>query len=281
MKKLLIAFIAALALSARSAFAADLAPVPYYKAPPQAPPVWSWTGFYVGIDGGYGWNTNTGGELCYDPAGVLFGGICAVGYATGPVVRPSGGLFGGEAGYNWQTGVIVAGIETDMQWSGIRGTSAPVLIGSGPSGTYTATDNMTWFGTTRGRIGFLANPDLLMYATGGVIYAGESVSSLSAPLPGFIGTYPASTSTTRTGGVAGAGIEYRFNGNLSAKLEELYYDMGSIQNVFTCPASGITPTGVVCLTGFGLGGQYKFEGVIIRGGLNWHFNMGGPIYAKE
>lgn len=261
-----IAF-AALGLLSAPAMGADMA----VKAPPPAPaPASSWTGFYLGVDGGYGWNENTGAAQDLTPAGVLFGAGTAS--PTGSVIRPGGGLVGGEAGYNWQSGVFLIGIETDIQWSGIKSTATvPQLCNAacgGAAASYTASAKMDWFGTTRARIGVLSTPNLLLYVTGGGIYAHESATATSFFAPTFI--YPSAGSTTRGGGVVGGGFEYLFTRNLSAKIEGLYYDMGRFNTAFTCP-----PGAATCAAGFTAGGTFAMRGEIIRAGLNWHFNTTG------
>jgi hypothetical protein len=118
MKKLALAAAAIFALFAGSASAADMA----VKAPPLAAPVFSWTGFYVGLNAGGGWNERTGDHFCVTPGGVLAGVGCSV--SVNGTVEASGALAGGQIGYNWQTGSIVWGGEADIQWSGIKGSSA-------------------------------------------------------------------------------------------------------------------------------------------------------------
>lgn len=272
MKKSIIGLIAIGALIAAPAMAADMG-MPVKAPPAPVAPAYSWTGFYLGVEGGGGWNNATGERTCYNPAGVFFGPGCTPN-AQGHVVSPSGGLFGGTAGYNLQSGSIVYGVETDIQWSDIKATSTvPIGLGA-PAGTYTATDNLDWFGTARGRIGFLVTPQLLAYATGGVIYGNESLATTTVIFAdGHI--YPATASTTRAGGVVGGGLEYAFAGNLSAKIEGLYYDMGTVNLAFTCPAGATT-----CSPGYTEGGRFAEKGVIVRGGLNWHFNWGGPIATR-
>ena len=126
----------------------------------------------------------------------------------------------------------------------------------------------------RGRLGFTLGNNALLYATGGLIYGHESVSeALTFPPSTFI--YPASASSTRTGGTVGAGLEYLFTPAFSAKIEGLWYDMGSLNTSFTCPAGSLT-----CTPGFTTGAHFDFKGAIIRAGLNYHFNLGGPIETR-
>ena len=185
-------------------------------------------------------------------------------------MKPAGGLVGGTAGFNYQMGAFVSGIETDLQWSDIKASqtgTAPCCIPAllTPLGLSTS-QNLDWFGTVRGRLGFAAGP-ALFYGTGGLIYGQEAVSSLVSFPTGV--TYPASASSTRAGWTAGAGIEYAFNPHLTAKLEGLYYDMGSQ----TISATSTVP-GYVSNTTF------NYQGVIVRAGLNWKFDWGGPVVAR-
>jgi outer membrane immunogenic protein len=264
MKKFLIATVTFATLIGTPALAADMA----LKAPPPPPaPVWSWTGFYVGLNGGYGWNQSTGTLSCINPAGALFGAGCNAGVSG--VTRPHGGLFGGQAGYNWQSNSIVYGLETDLQWSGIKSTNSVVDPCCNPGfttpGTVTATSNLQWFGTVRARVGVLASPNALLYVTGGLIYGHESVSNVLFFPSGF--NYPAAAGSTRAGGTVGGGLEYAFTHNVSGKVEGLWYDMGSLTDSFTCPAGA-----PACAAGFTEGTKYTFRGGIVRGGLNVRFN---------
>jgi outer membrane immunogenic protein len=275
MKKSMLALVAVGALIAGPAMAADLRmPVKAPYAPP--PVVTSWTGFYIGLNGGYGWNKDTGSSTCVNPTGGTVG--CDLG--LGNIVQPHGGLFGGQIGYNWQTGPVVFGIESDLQWADISGTASATDLCcqgiAGTSGIYTASSKLDWFGTVRGRLGFTIGNNALLYGTGGLIYGHESVSqslSFVGP-PAFI--YPGSASTTRTGATVGAGLEYLFTPAFSAKIEGLWYDMGSLNTTFTCPAGSLT-----CSPGFTTGGHFNFSGAIVRGGLNYHFNLGGAPVASR
>jgi outer membrane immunogenic protein len=154
MKSLLIAAVLA-ASSAGSALAADMA----VKAPLVPPaPIFSWTGFYIGLEGGGAWadtrHTNA-----------LNGG-------TSGTIGISGGLVGGTYGYNWQQGSVVFGFEGDLSWSGIKSTffdnGNPTLFCPAAFNVPCMT-NLRWFGTDRARIGY-AWDHLLIFGTAGVAY---------------------------------------------------------------------------------------------------------------
>jgi outer membrane immunogenic protein len=114
-----------------------------------------------------------------------------------------------------------------------------------------------WFGTVRGRLGLAIWDRTLVYGTGGVMYGEEVVNtSLTFPLVG----YQATSSSTHTGWVAGGGIEYAFTNALSAKLEGLYYNMGSETIAFTSP-----------LTHFSETSNYAYQGAMVRLGANLKF----------
>jgi outer membrane immunogenic protein len=253
MKTLLLAAVAGLALSTSVAFAADLAQ-PYVKAPPPLPPPPSWTGFYIGVNGGYGWSQRTGDIFC--PGG----GVCNI--VNGSLLRPEGGLVGGQIGYNWETdNLVVWGFEADGQWADIH-KSATAFVGPGGLDTVNVDAKLDWFGTARVRLGLTPWNNWLIYVTGGLIYGGVKASG-SVDIPGPRGGFfSASGSTTRTGGTAGGGIEYAFTPNFTGRIEGLWYDMGS-HDVFL-PALDETAHG-------------HLTGAIVRAGLNWRVNwFGGP-----
>ena len=183
-----------------SAFAADL---PRRSAPAAVPylsPVsaFNWTGAYVGVNGGF------------DFASFTKGGKAAFG-------SPSGGLAGGTVGYNFQINQnFVAGLEGDLDWTSPSGTRANAF-----SANSTSRSRLNSLFTLRGRVGFAAD-HALIYATGG--YAGGNVkSSLVDVTRGLAG----SDSSYRSGYALGAGLEYAFTNNISAKAEYLYTALGS------------------------------------------------------
>jgi outer membrane immunogenic protein len=156
------------------ASAADL-PV---KAPPMVAPVaaYNWTGFYVGVNGGYGWGNRS---ATFTPNDINALAVTCGGIAGGTCVPPTsfnvnGALGGLQAGYNWQFNQNwLLGVEADFDWSRIQGTgTSNFILGSVPSApsNFQASQNTKWFGTIRGRFGFLPTNQLLVYGTAGFAY---------------------------------------------------------------------------------------------------------------
>jgi outer membrane immunogenic protein len=207
MKRFSLLFLAGLvaAVVALPSFAADLAR-PIYKGPPAivAPP-FSWSGFYLGINGGYGFGSSEW---------------------TGPVssdkFEVNGGLVGATLGYNIQTGNWVWGLEGDFDASWIKGSDSNPGGGGVCGGSTGCETKVPWFATARGRIGYAWNR-WMPYFTGGA-----AIADIKATPNG--GT---EVSDTNIGWTIGAGIEYAFLGAWSAKFEYLYADLGSID----CPAA--------------------------------------------
>jgi outer membrane immunogenic protein len=168
MKKILLASVALFGF-AGAASAADL---PMRAAPPapvfSAVPVFTWTGFYVGVNAGYGWQDSNDGSV-FVPGGtipgVAGGGTIVYGDDNG-----DGFVGGGQIGYNYQIGSFVLGLEADLQWADLGGNNGTALVpaaftaaGFIPAGTAGGID---WFGTVRARAG-VAVGQALIYATGG------------------------------------------------------------------------------------------------------------------
>src|SRR5262249_9132535 len=148
---------------------------PAYTPPP---PAFSWTGFYVGANIGWGWTRDHGEHFCVLPTGHLGVNDCQVLPSPGSEhISASGVIGGGQLGYNWQIGQIVLGIETDFQGADIHGSTTvggpfgtvgiPGLFN--PAGFFTASEKIDWFGTVRGRVGWVAWDRALVFATGGLI----------------------------------------------------------------------------------------------------------------
>jgi opacity protein-like surface antigen len=129
---------------AHGALAADL-PVraaPVYQAPMVVAP--TWTGLYVGANGGWGWASNFNASSTFtDPTG---GGVVISPAASN--LNATGAVFGGQLGYNWQTGNWVWGVEGDFDGSNINklnNIGETILAGGGGA-------NVNWLATIRGRV---------------------------------------------------------------------------------------------------------------------------------
>ena len=176
MRRFVILF-AALAFSG-PAFAADMAvkaPLPTAVAAP-----YSWTGFYVGGNVGYGWGNNQTVNF------TDIAGLATIMGTPAPITFDPPGLVAGfQLGYNWQFNRIwVVGFETDFDWSGGKGSGTSTNISnlfSVPLAS-TATEKLQWFGTVRGRLGFLPTNNLFVYGTGGLAYGrvAQSVNLLKS-----------------------------------------------------------------------------------------------------
>jgi outer membrane immunogenic protein len=283
MKKFAVAILVA-SFGATSALAADLPVRTYTKAPVYVDPGYNWTGFYVGLNGGYSWG-NASNTIV----------------TTVPLASASqhmdGWVFGGQAGYNWQFDRSwVFGLEGDIDATGQDGTrlfgpSTTVVTVVPPVGalalptrttTTTATgsleEKLSWLATFRGRIGVLPSDRVLLYVTGGLAVgevkatAGATTTTTTAlsfgtpPGPTSVSALAASSST-QAGWTIGAGVEGAIGGNWTAKLEYLYVDLGTVNNTFagTAPFAPITTSAHVTDN-------------ILRAGVNYRF--GGPIVAK-
>jgi outer membrane immunogenic protein len=246
------------------------------NAPAKAPVVYNWTGFYAGVQGGYGWGA---GSVNLSPIDTLFyTGVLADGEIPASSSLPSKGFLGGvEGGYNYQYGRAVLGVEADFSYSAIRGSNTNV---SNPpfAQPVIVTDEdkkLEWFGTLRGRLGLLPAPSMLAYVTGGLAYGKTTASTTTTAFsPGAGGPNlcplndiycsAGSTSSVRAGWTLGAGFETFIARNWTVKAEYLYYDLGraSYTNVES-PANGSNPA---------MQTNVHFNGSIARVGLNYQFN---------
>lgn len=243
MKRILWAGAIAL-IAGGQAFAADLPPPPPApRAPatyvPLAAPVYNWSGIYVGVNGGYAFgNSNWTSSL---PGGPSTGNF-----------NTNGWLAGGTVGANYQFwGGAVLGVEADWDWANINGTSTAIAACSPAGGGAGCETKMDWLSTVRGRAGW-AFDRVLLYGTGGAAFAPVQ-SGLNGGPGGF-------SSTTQVGWTAGAGLEFAFAPNWTAKAEYLFADLGNT----TCTTA--------CFGGAGASTTVKTTENIIRAGVNFKFN---------
>lgn len=236
------------------------------KAVAPAPPPacdYTWTGFYIGANGGYGWgNADTNFDPLPDAASF---------FSIEPITLspdPSGFIGGGQVGFNWQMNHwFVAGLEADFQGSDMEGTEhqSPIIDITGSpnsSGTFIhAHERTQWFGTVRARLGIDLACRWLFYVTGGLAYgnvdyyADTNFQDQGGPF------YLSAFDKTKAGWTVGGGTEYALSNHWSVKAEYLYYDLGNESD--TAPASDGRP--------FAMHYNWDTTAHIVRGGLNFKF----------
>jgi len=240
-------------------------------APAPAPECdFTWTGFYVGANFGYGWGN---ADTDFDPLPDAATFFDLVPQSLNP--DPDGFIGGGQIGFNWQLGRhFVIGVESDFQGSDMEGDESrgPIVDITGAvvnaDSFLTAHERMQWFGSTRGRLGFSPACRWLIYATGGVAYGNVDFSAntnYGTPAALFA-TYPTSFTETELGWTAGGGIEFAIGHHWTVKAEYLYYDLGNESSTINQRIAGV-PQGPPFFV------HYDFEnsGNIFRGGLNFKF----------
>lgn len=247
-------------LSSESAYTADLAPK-YVKAPAAIEAVSMWSGFYIGGNIGYG-----GGR-----SDTTFAPNFVAAVPTTLSFNEGGAFGGGQIGYNWRSGSFVYGLEADIQKSDVSGSTrrSPILdtFGAlrGPDTFLSTSGKLDWFGTVRVRAGILAAPNVLLYVTGGYAY-GKIDDRAETNFRNDGGAiYLSDFSSTRSGYTVGAGGEWAFASNWSAKLEYLYLNLGNRSSIAALPPFEVA---------YGFHSDYHLG----RIGLNYHF--GGPIVAR-
>jgi outer membrane immunogenic protein len=256
-----IAFVLVLSLSllgVERARAAELplpgpAPIPptsYYPNSyyPVSPPI-NWGGVYIGLNGGYGlgqsvWNNSFGSTGAFAVDGGVFGGTLGINYAG----------FG-----DW----VLLGLEGDFDWSGATGSGNCSIVVAFPGST--CQTRIDWLSTFRFRAGYTWS-HFLLYATAGGAVGDFRISTQ----PSGFGHNP----TSPLGWTAGVGAEYLFTDAISAKLEYLYVNLGTIG----CPTATTTPAGVpvpvsaLCNADTLGGGKVSFTENLIRAGVNYKFS---------
>ena len=291
LRRILLASAGAMALSG-AALAAEPAPVP-----PPAPPPPQWSGFYVGGNAGGTWSNNnsvatvTGNGASFpgfDPLGIASAGLAT----TSVPLKIDGFIGGGQWGDNYQfANRWVGGFELDFQ--GIasgnhrttlfgQATADVAGVGFSTNQNLTASKRLDWLATDRVRLGYLISPTFLAYGTGGVAYGTTraSVAIAQTVSPGFSsGASFGYFDKTLAGWTAGGGVEWLFYPNWSLKVEYLYYDLGHV-NFTMSPL--VNFVGGVPVTVGASTASTRFNGNIVRAGLNYHFDLSmlAPIFAQ-
>jgi len=251
MKKflLVVAGAATLGLSVQAS-AADLAARPYTKAPPLVAPIYDWSGFYIGINGGGG-SAHTCWDLTFPAGGSLAQGCHDA----------TGGTVGGQIGYRWQSANWVFGVEGQGNWADFSGSSiAPVL--ANPIGGTSDRTRIDAFGLITGQVGYAWN-NVLAYVKGGAAVVSDKSDIFAAPGGPLVST----GSESRWGGTVGAGLEIGFAPNWSVGFEydHIFLDNANI-TLAAAPGGFTTPLRI---------GQDVDIGTVR---VNYRF--GGPVVAK-
>jgi len=296
MKRILGGMAVAAALSG-SAFAADLPSRSYAKAPAMAAPAYNWSGWYGGLNAGWvgGAGSVSNNASIVTTSSAPENAEAMARGATNTAGASSSFIGGGQFGYNYQfSHLYVAGFEADLQ--GLTGTHkrlssvTPLLDNDGNIASVVTnsatTRDLSYLGTLRARIGVLVAPNFLLYATGGLAYGGaksdttiaQSVTNTSNPPPSTLTS--GSFSETRVGYTVGAGGEWMLSSNWSAKLEYLYYDLGSATYVTGSLANNVRPTSLLGVDTAAIAtfSKVRFNDNMVRVGVNYHF--GDPAVSQ-
>jgi outer membrane immunogenic protein len=262
MKKFLLATIGSATLLgvAAPALAADM---PVKAAPPVVAPIYSWAGFYIGANGGWG-----SSHKCWDVTNFL-GPIAAIREGCHDA---DGGTVGGQIGYRWQATNWVFGLEAQGNWADFNGSNTSLFIPA-----WTNNSKIEAFGLFTGQVGYAWN-NVLWYVKGGAAVTDDKYRgtvSLNVPaVAAFAGSVFDDVRETRWGGVVGTGIEFGFAPNWSVAVEYDHLFMGNRDVTFI--SRGV-------LAGIPAGNVFRTVSIsqdvdIITARINYRF--GGPVVPR-
>jgi outer membrane immunogenic protein len=256
MKRVLLGAVSLVAIG-NPALAADLPARTYVptKAPAIVSPAYDWSGFYIGVDGGGGWNRN-----CW--SNTSFFGTPVSPSASEGCSTASGGTVGGQVGYRWQVAPWVFGVEAQGNWADFTGSNTSNQVFP----TITNQTKTDAFGMFTGQVGYAFN-NTLFYLKGGAAVTDNKYSSWSQ----VTGNELSTGNDTRWGGAVGVGFEYGFAPSWSVGLEYDHLFMGTDNVAFTGVAPG------------NLGVNTRNEDIngdidLVTARLNYRF--GGPMNAR-
>ncbi len=262
----LAAGLSALCLSAAPVRAADIAPaanpVAVLKAQPVVP-AFTWTGFYAGVNAGYGAQNTT--QTNDASGGVGFGAILSGLTPANLNNEPRGPVAGGQFGYNYQWNWMLLGLEEQVDWAKISNQSNAGSSVVGITGSSSVSQTVDWISFSNFRIGVIPSQHFITYATGGLAVGGVKTSAAtSVTAPGGTLSGSQSLDQTRVGWDAGVGFEFAVNANWTLRADAKYYDLGTPSGAFSTNGTGpVTPLGINF--------SDPTKGYIGTLGLNWKF----------
>jgi outer membrane immunogenic protein len=250
MRKTLLAAVGLASLGMAPALAADLPARTYTKAPAIVAPVYDWSGFYIGLNGG-----GASSRECYTITSVA--GAAVVPNSEG-CHNASGGLVGGQLGYRWQASNWVFGLEAQGDWASLKGSNSS-LTAIIP---YTNQTKIDALGLFTGQVGYAWN-NVLWYVKGGAAVTDNKYSSFFTAS----GVVFNQTTETRWGGTVGTGIEVGFAPNWSVAFEYDHLFMGNPNVTFPISAIAVTRSD-------------NIRQDVDMGTVRINYRFGGPVVAR-
>lgn len=248
MKKFLLGTVGLLALGAAPALAADLPARAYTKAAPvYVAPMYDWSGFYIGANGGYGWS-----RKCWDYAGTAAARLL-VNIGEG-CHDADGATAGGQIGYNWQASSWVFGIEAQGNWADLVGSNVSLF-----DPRFTNRTKIDAFGLFTGRIGYAWN-NALLYVRGGAAVVSDKYDYFTTLGGVTFGT----ANETRWGAAVGVGMEYGFTPNWSLAIQYDHMFLGDRDITFDSPTRSVD--------------RIRQDVDVVTARINYRW--GGPVVAK-
>ena len=191
-----------------------------------------WSGWYAGLSVGYGFGSD---HVTLSPDSP--GAVAREGFVSPDlVVNPGGFLGGAQLGRNWQQGNFVYGLEAGLSGAGITGTVVGPFINPDYNFQTTHTQSLDWLGTLRARVGAAVSNRALLFLSGGLAYGEAELSTFSnseRPCTGENFCVTGNAQAALLGWTLGGGFDYALASNWSARLEYLYYDLGTIRSAVT------------------------------------------------
>ena len=251
MKKVLLVAVSLAAMGIGSALAADLPARTYTKAPVAVAPVYNWSGFYIGLNGGGASSHN-----CWNINNAV--GVAVPSTAEG-CHNATGALAGGQIGYRWQMTNWVFGLEAQGDWADLKGSNVSQL--TAPFAVFNNNSKIDAIGLFTGQIGYAWN-NVLWYGKGGAAVTHDKYNG------DILGTTFDTASETRWGAAVGTGIEVGFAPGWSVAFEYDHLFMGNRNNSFTI---------------VGAGGLSRIDNIrqdVDMGTVRVNYTFGGPVVAK-